>query len=512
MRFFFRTDADTTIGTGHLMRCLALAEALSEGGAECVFLCRGKGLGPLKERIVTAGHQLLSLPESVASPDADGPPHAPWLPGGQSNDVAGCLTALVGIEPVDWLVVDHYALDRRWQSAMRVVASRIMVIDDLADRAHDCDLLLDQSLIDGMQTRYDSLVPKNCLRLLGPRYAILRKEFVREHAMANQPSIENEVPRLLIMFGGVDTQNLTLRAVDCLIRLAWPGDIDIVVGALYGNLVQLEEAVSHLAAGHLHSVANNVAALMRGADLALGSPGIASWERCACAVPSITIAQADNQEGIGRALGEAGASLYLGRAESVADTDLRAALRILLANASARKAMSRSAAMICDGDGLRRVVARLLPTPLSIVPVLPDHAELLFSWRNDERTRRYSLDSRPLVLAEHYAWLKRTLASPDVDLLMAYCGEKPVACIRFDSLGTRARVSIYTNPDLQRSGYGEPALLAALQWLRLQRPEVVATDADVMFGNVGSQSLFSAAGYQMKWYRFERNQSEAETL
>lgn len=509
MHAVFRVDASTEIGSGHLMRCLALAGALRAGGAECSFLCRSAGLGALADRIVAAGHALLLLSQNEIAVDSDGPPHAAWLPGGQRNDADACLAMLTGRRHADWLIVDHYALDHRWQSMMRGATSRIMVIDDLADRPHDCDLLLDQNLIDDMQGRYDGLLPAACVRLLGPRYALLREEFVRQTEPVERTT--PEVPRLLIMFGGADSQNLTRRAVERLVSIAWPGDVDVVAGPLYGELASLQTAVSRLTRGYLHAPANNIAELMRRAELALGSPGVASWERCACALPAITIAQADNQEGVGRTLGEAGANFYLGRAESVTDDALIAALRTWLANDSARKAMSRAAAAVCDGDGLRRVVAKLMPPSVSIRRVCRSDAEMLFLWRNDERTRRYALDPKSLALTDHLTWVERILARSDVDLLLASSDNVPVACVRFDREGSRARVSIYANPGLHGSGFGTGALFASLEWLHTHHPEIGVTDADVLPDNRSSQALFTAVGYQLAWLRYERSQEVACT-
>jgi UDP-2,4-diacetamido-2,4,6-trideoxy-beta-L-altropyranose hydrolase len=508
MRVFFRTDASPLIGTGHLMRCLALAAALRAQGAECTFLCRAAGLGVLAERIHAGGHRFIPLPAPAdPAPDQDGPPHAAWLPGGQGPDAASSLAALAGQGPADWLVVDHYALDYRWESLLRPAAVRLMVIDDLADRPHDCDMLLDQSLLDDMQGRYDGLVPVHCVRQLGPRYALLRDEFVRQ-ADFPRKTLTKE-PRLLVMFGGSDEQNLTQRAVERLAAIGWSGEVDVVAGPLYGPLAKLQKAVSRLARGSLHAPAYNVAALMRSADLALGSPGVASWERCACALPAITIAQADNQEGIGRALGELGANFYLGRAEFVTDDALSAALSVWLANDSARIAMSRAAAAVCDGDGLRRVVAKLIPPCVSIRSVFSSDAELLFSWRNDERTRRYAIDPRPLILSDHLAWLERTLARADVDLLLACNDDQPLVCVRFERAGQRALVSIYANPDLQGAGFGARALFAALDWLRINHPEIAATDADVLPNNGASHALFTAVGYRLSRLRYERSQEVA---
>lgn len=504
MRFFFRTDANREIGSGHLMRCLALADALSMQGAECVFLCRLAGLGSLADRIVAAGHELLLLPTHGTTVNSDDLACTAWLPGGQAGDATACLELLAGRQLADWLVVDHYALDHRWQRAMRDVTSRILVIDDLANRRHDCDLLVDQSLIDDLKTRYDDLVPPHCVRLLGPRYALLRNEFSR--VGESQERTGTDFPRVLVMFGGGDAQNLTLRVVEQFILIDWPGVVDVVAGPLYGQLEALKIAVSKLAHGQLHVSANNVAELMRGADLALGSPGVASWERCACALPSLTIAQADNQEGIGRKLGTVGASFYLGRAESVTDETLRAALSAWLANEPARTAMAKVAAAVCDGNGLLRVVEKLLRPTLSIRRVSNSDAALLFSWRNDERTRRHAGDPNPLILAEHLTWVEHTIVRSDVDLLLACHEGAPVACVRFDRTENRALVSIYTNPNLQGAGFGVGALVAALDWLRTHHPEIDATEADVLAGNSASHALFTAVGYSPASTRYVRLQ------
>lgn len=510
MQFFFRTDADTRIGTGHIMRCLALAEALRSRGGECVFMCRGLGLGAaLSQRIADAGHRLLALPEAAdAACDGDGPSHAHWLAGGQASDAEACRRALAGAT-ADWLVVDHYALDHRWQSSMRDVATRIMVIDDLADRVHECDLVLDQSLLDDMQTRYDGLLPGQCKRLLGPRYALLRGEFARVGDAASRPDTTS--PRLLLMFGGADRQNLTLRSVDLLAAIAWGGDLDVAVGPLYSDLPALRASLLRLPRARLHAPAGDVATLMRNADLALGSPGVASWERCACGLPAITIAQAENQEAIGRALGMAGANFYLGNADQVPDQDIAAALRAWFSNVPGRAAMARAAGAICDGRGAQRVADRLMPPRLTIRPAGREDAELMYAWRNDERIRRYAHDPRPLSLPDHLAWVEQTLGRPDTDLLIACEGATPVACIRFDCFETRAVVSIYTDPFQQGRGFGRTALLAALDWLPNHRPGMLLTEADIVPGNVASEALFLSVGYQLAWARYVRPQETACT-
>lgn len=511
MRILFRTDADTQIGTGHLMRCLALAEGLRTEGAECVFLCRSAGLGTLAQKITDAGHRLIPLPEGVESCESTDLPvlaHARWLPGGWKSDAVMCLELLGGTPRADWLVVDHYALDRRWETFMRGAAGRILAIDDLADREHDCDLLIDQNQVAGMDVRYDALVPERCLKLLGPRYALLRPEFSRQ-LEATSASLPTQAPRLLIMFGGADAQNLSLRTVQVLARTGWQGAVDVVAGPLYPELPSLRAALAELPNTTLHAPAKDVAALMRNADLAIGSPGVASWERCACALPSLTIAQADNQEPIGEALALSGAHWYLGRAENVSDDDIEAALRAWQQNALARQAMRAAAACVCDGRGVSRVVRLLGGGELTIRVAQQDDVELLFAWRNDERTRRQSLDPRPLMLAGHREWFEKTLRRDDVSLLLACRNEVPVACLRFDYRDSHALVSIYTDPELHGHGFGPAALAAAMTWLKTARPGVTVLEADVLASNRASHRLFSSAGFVPVSTRYALNR-EAE--
>lgn len=186
--------------------------------------------------------------------------HAHWLPGGWQNDAATSLERLASEPRADWLVVDHYALDRRWETVMRHAAGRILAIDDLADREHDSDLLLDQNQVAGMDVRYDDLLPEFCMKLLGPRYALLRPEFSRQAASASgsQPA---QAPRLLVMFGGADAQNLSLRTVQVLARIGWKGPMDVVAGPLYPELPSLRAALAELPNATLHAPAKDVAAL-----------------------------------------------------------------------------------------------------------------------------------------------------------------------------------------------------------------------------------------------------------
>ena len=212
MRILFRTDASSEIGSGHVMRCLTLAKVLRAHGTECVFACREHN-GNLIAHIQRERFETINLPIEIGKKSRSSKKelaHADWLGSDWSKDAEQIISATRHSKP-DWLVVDHYALDIRWQSSVRSNFARIMVIDDLADRRHDCDLLLDQNLVAGFQHRYDNLVPSHCDLFLGPEYALLGPEYVALHKKT--PFRTGKINQILVYFDAADNFNLTGRTV-----------------------------------------------------------------------------------------------------------------------------------------------------------------------------------------------------------------------------------------------------------------------------------------------------------
>lgn len=310
MQVAFRTDASMQIGTGHVMRCLTLADSLRERGAKSTFICRPHS-GHLLDLIQQRGHKTTALaPTDDTFTAPEDPSHAKWLGADWASDAAQTQQAL-GDQVVDWLVVDHYALDRRWEKALRPRARRILVIDDLADRPHDCDLLLDQNL--GRQGKdYSGLLNRNTQILIGPTYALLRPEFAewRDHSLQRraQPQLKN----LLISMGGVDQTNATGQVLDALTCCELPVDLHITVvmgpTAPWLSHVQAQVACMPCQTQVLVAV-DNMAQLLAETDLCIGAAGGSAWERCALGVPVIVMILAANQYGGAMALHAHGAAL-----------------------------------------------------------------------------------------------------------------------------------------------------------------------------------------------------------
>ena len=203
-----RADASTQIGSGHVMRCLTLAEELRDGGSMVSLVSRDHP-GNLNELIRDKGFQYFELSTGQGievKPHQSGSEYASWLGVSQERDAMETIEA-IGEERAEWLIVDHYALDEKWEPLLRPHAAKIMVIDDLADRRHDCDLLLDQNFFINGEKRYDELVSPSCTKLLGPKYALLRREF--REARKKLKERTGEVKRVLVFFGGSDPENYT---------------------------------------------------------------------------------------------------------------------------------------------------------------------------------------------------------------------------------------------------------------------------------------------------------------
>ena len=194
----FRVDATNQIGTGHFMRCLTLADELKKQGAQICFLSPNFP-AHLNDMLVAKGMKYMPLSLDAVQEPNDDLVHSNWLGTCQAQDAKRTIQALAD-QPWDWIVVDHYALDERWESAVRMSAKKIMVIDDLADRLHNCDVLLDQNFYANMQTRYSGKVPVDCQLLLGPSYALLRKEFkkLRERIEPRTGEIKRIYPTAIL--------------------------------------------------------------------------------------------------------------------------------------------------------------------------------------------------------------------------------------------------------------------------------------------------------------------------
>lgn len=357
LRVAFRCDASVAIGTGHVGRCLSLATAVCNSGGHPVFVMRELP-GNMLARVADLGFEVRTLPAPAVNfvPTAK-LAHAAWA--GVSGAQDAVETAQVLADSTwDWLVVDHYAFDLEWETTARLNATRLMVIDDLADRAHDCDLLLDQNL--GRHTRdYDMHLPAATPRMIGPKYALLRPEFskMREGALLARGG---PLRHVLIAMGGIDAPDVTSILLQALPDTL---QVTVVMGSAAPSLDRVR-SLAQARGARLLIDTPDMAQEMASVDLAIGGVGVSAWERCVLGLPSLMVVMADNQEPAAAALASAGAARLIGRA---GDVDLPARLRVeiaALSDGGALETMSARAAVLCDGRGVPRVLDGLSLFPL----------------------------------------------------------------------------------------------------------------------------------------------------
>lgn len=357
MKIAFRADASLQIGTGHIMRCLTLARALEALGHQCAFLSREHD-GNLNFYVRNEGFDVHEMPlgeSPVSNVDAD-LAHASWLGVSQEQDARQSAAFLSGWEP-DWVVVDHYGLDQRWESRVREHCTRLFVIDDLVDRPHQCEALLDQTL-GRIAADYRGLTPSDCVVFAGPEFALLRPEFSSLRSLSLTRRASPRLDQILISMGGVDQQNATSTVLETLriSTLDRGCRLEVVLGATapWLNHVRALAATMPFQTEVLVGV-RDMANRMASCDLAIGAAGSTSWERCCLGVPTLMVVLAENQRPSAAALAQHGTSILLGDAPEVG-VRLPQALASV-ADLRTLRRMSQAAASVCDGMGAQRIAS-----------------------------------------------------------------------------------------------------------------------------------------------------------
>lgn len=495
-----RADADPHMGTGHVMRCLALAGAWQKAGGTVCFLtsCTNQ---PLLDRLRA---QRIAV-RTIA---------APW-PGKNDRDVAAAIDEL---QPA-WLVVDGYHFDGDYQRQLRELLNprgRLLVVDDFGHLdGYDADLVVNPNIIGELPEitrRYGG-----ARILCGPAYAMVRNEFTHAAGALGRQTASAAM-RILVTMGGADPANQTGKVLEAMEKIGGRLRVRVIVGAAN----RMGDAMKRAASRSRHDVVcltdvRDMARQMGWADIAIAAAGSTCWELCCLGVPAIVITVAENQRIIASGLSRAGACVSLGWHEQVATVQLQAAVESLLLDHAIRQRMSRQGRELVDGRGAARVVEmmRSFQEPAcseacDIVtrPARPGDCQWMYAWRNHPVTRQYASDPKPIDNRKHCAWFEQALTLPSRKLLVVEKGGIPVGVIRFDLSDDRKKacVSIYIDPDKHGQGLGFETMQQGIDWLRREKTgdnieELVAT---VRQGNVPSQALFKKAGFVEKSGNYRR--------
>jgi len=510
-----RVDASTRIGSGHVMRCLTLATKLSENDCQVVFLSK-QHQGNLNQFIKQKGFEVfeLSSPKQNIENQTD---EKLWLGCNYQEDVKECLLAFSNLD-VNLIIVDHYSLDHQWQTSLKNElikrsnhkhSVKIMAIDDLANRQHNCDILLDQTL--GRTTNdYKDRVPSHCQLLLGSDFIMLRDEFVQSRLRAEIGRTNTfEIKNILITLGGTDPDNIAENLLTWLIKLKETNceiQVTLVANQTSNFIKDLKDLA--LTNNWIQIISNptSMAELMLAADISIGSSGATAWERCCLGLPTLSIISADNQNFLSENLSQAGAIINLGHFSTLSYANFEKAIKQILNNTKTYQQMVNKSFACCDGLGVKKVITAVLESLSDIIMLDEakyDDCQALFNWQSNSEIRKFFHNPQPVEWQQHCQWLKSTLRNKGKHLYMIRLNSQIkqtshcVGMLRLDPIkdsppeaDVKWEISIIIDPKYQGKKLADKAL-NKLPGMFIKQGVIAKVHSD----NFASHKLFLRAGF-----------------
>jgi UDP-2,4-diacetamido-2,4,6-trideoxy-beta-L-altropyranose hydrolase/UDP-4-amino-4,6-dideoxy-N-acetyl-beta-L-altrosamine N-acetyltransferase len=500
MRIIFRVDASLSIGTGHVMRCLALAEILKKNGLDAGFICR-KHEGNLIDKIHSSGFNVHVLEVLEETEFNNKLAHSHWLGSTQQQDADDCIDILKAGK-TNWLIVDHYALDEQWQKKLKPYYEKIMVIDDLADRKHQCDILLDQTF-GRQQENYSGRTSRDCNLLLGSKYALLRSEFSKWRSYSLERRRKPEFKQLLINMGGIDTENVTEKVLDELKICNLPNDFHITV-VMGGSAPYLESVKSKATTlpykTEVKVDIDNMAEIMANSDIAIGAAGSTTWERCCLGLPTIQIVIAKNQQFSAETLARQNIVKLVKEIKEIA--------YLLESSSEWMRDVGSSAIKVCDGMGSYKVFNKMTDYKI----ILKDFDEVnlcnyvnlnendkiqALNMRNHPEIKKWMYNQDRISEEDHFGFINNLEIDIEKRYFLVKQKGNTVGSINFSKINfdNSVELGIFTNPFLQLKGSGRLLESAASQYAFAELG-VRKIKLEVFLGNERAIRFYNKCGFE----------------
>ncbi len=468
-----RADAGVSMGTGHAMRCVALAQAWQDSGGRCIFLM-ANSTSAVERRLKAEGIEVETL-----------------AVGAGSAEDAKQTAKIAGDNYVGWIVVDGYQFESAYLSAVRAAGFKLLLIDDnFRAGPYHADILLNQNTHarSGSYANCDS----STQLLLGSRYVLLRKEFRPWRNWQREISAIGR--RVLVTMGGSDPSNLTAKALDAIRELSIPNlEAIILVGGSNPHLCMIEKSIQSDSTRVIIDAAN-VPELMAWADVAVSGAGTTLWEMCFLGLPGILLVLAENQVEVAATAGKMGTAWSLGAAADVGVSTLAEKLAALLESKSSRMGQSEQGRKLVDGRGAERVVAFL--SGLDLRRTTDSDCQVFWEWANDAEARAASFNGKMISWEDHAKWFRARLDDPKAMFYTATDRDGvPIGQIRYQLNGTRAVLSITLDARFRGNGWGQKILAVGTERI-FRDTGVEFIDAYVKPTNLVSLKLFAGAGFQ----------------
>lgn len=491
MKVVFRVDSSYTIGNGHVMRCLALATELKAKGHRCSFITRSF-YGHINHLVSEAGFDVFALPDipNLALPKSSERTTEDYW----KLDFEQSLAIIKPINP-DWLVLDHYSLGIEWEVSVKPFCRKLLVIEDLTTRKHDCDILLNQNL-GAEQATYRDLINQDALLLLGLRFALLRSEFRAPKQIDDQRNSQRL--NVLINLGGTDPDGLTSELLDSL--CTYDFRIDIAVTALVNPHSKSYATIAKQLSGQRYAFpvsllpfCSNMQKLYDQMDFAIGAAGSSTWERAARGLPSALVVLAENQVAVAKAAEAVGIAVVI--LDTVNKTPLACEqLNHILTSPDELSSMKENTQSLVDGLGTRRVtqvMRNVLTKDLCLTPAKPSHCRVLYKWQKEPGARKFFYNPTIPTWKTHSLWFKRTVNDDKKILYIIKLFNSPAGYVRIDLINKReAEISILVSRPYRGLGIAARAL-----FLCLEKHPSTTFKANIKPGNYASKRTFLHAGF-----------------
>jgi UDP-2,4-diacetamido-2,4,6-trideoxy-beta-L-altropyranose hydrolase len=502
-KILIRIDASVQIGTGHVMRCIPLAQAWQDRGVDVTFLghCDSESLHQL---IIDEGFDFIPIEKPHPDP----------------YDLNRTLEILKQLKTqnsklITWLALDGYHFTPDYQKAIRENGYRLLVIDDMAHLDHyHADILLNQN-VHASSLHYSC--DRDTVKLLGCEYVLLRREFLKYKDWKRE--IHNKAKNILVTMGGADSKNVTLKVIKALKLLNDPDlEFKVVVGPNNPHVDTLKNAIHNAPPAPLNRApllgiqpgcsmrlvlnATNMSELMAWADVAVSAGGATCWEMAFMGLPNAILVLAENQRKNAESLASAGIALNLGWYEEINELGLTETLNVLMSDQICRKEMSAKGRKLVDGAGTHRALSHMLAQPIQLTGDLRlrrgsiQDAELLWRWANDPGVRKNSLHPETIPLSEHVEWLHGKIASSGTRIWILELNQLPVAQIRYDRVhNNTAEIDFSVAPEYRHRGLGTMVLVLTY-YIACRELGVKRLRGLVVSSNKASAYAFAKAGFE----------------
>lgn len=477
--FLFRTDASPAIGTGHVMRCLALAQVLRDEGGKPTFLSSVLS-ETVSERLTQEQCAIHSLKKPAYGKE-------------DALETAQCARNI----GADWIIVDGYSFDPAYQEHVKAQGLKVLLIDDLGHwENYTADIILNQNIF-AKQHMYKNVGTSTSL-LLGTQYTLLRKEFWQWQTWTR--NVPEQAKRILVTLGGYDPHNAISTVIDALKNIREPIAITILFGKDDPYIPEVRERIQHaLVPFRLESNVANMPKFMAEADIAISAGGTTCYELAFMQLPTMTMVLADNQKMLADAIEDAGLSINLGNYETLERAILTKKITELLLNKRQRSHMATVGRNCVDGQGASRVCMRLTGAPLRLRPANVDDAKLLWEWANDPVVRASAFSTDPIPWEKHVAWFAQKIRDPRCFIFVAIdADENLIGQVRFDITGDEdAECDVHIARESRGKKYAAPLIDAGVRKL-FASTDVRSVSAYIREENEASIRSFKKAGFSLQ--------------